>query len=734
MVSISGNAPAGRWLSMSAPPVPIFSDEVDGALVAARATSLLAAHQDKLARRTDALFGRLLIAEWILAIALAAWVSPRTWSGATSQPHLHLELAVFLGGLVVALPVALARLRPGAVVTRQSIACAQMLLGVLLIHVTGGRLETHFYLFGSLAVLAFYRDWRVLVTASLIVLADHLVRGAIWPESVYGTASSSVLRGLEHGAWIVFEDVFLMMACMQGQREMAEIATRHSQLEVQNKRELEVAAANEKSRVQGEFLANMSHEIRTPLAAVTGYADLLLDPSLGSDERIEYVQTIRRNGDHLLRLINDILDISKMEAGMMTVESIPCSPAQVVVDVASLMRVSAQEKELGFEVRFVGPIPDSIATDPTRLRQILLNLVGNAIKFTPCGEITMRVCCEGIGTGRTRLVVEVQDTGIGMSPSQAIALFRPFTQADASATRLFGGTGLGLSISKNLALLLGGDVTVQSAPGVGTSFFLVLPFALAPGVAMRNDLTDSGFAPSSRAEQPGVAVIVAGTSVLLAEDGRDNQRLIATFLRRAGATVTIVDDGQKAVDEALAAERAFRPYNIVLMDMQMPKLDGYGATASLRERGYTRPIVALTAHAMAGDRDRCIGAGCDDYVSKPVVRGALEAILVRYAAPVPDPRLVSELADDADLGAIVAEFVEEMPERVRALLEAVNAWDVAHLQDLAHNLKGAGGSYGFPLITDAAGALERAVLMSEPAVVRREASRLVALCLRTCVK
>jgi signal transduction histidine kinase/FixJ family two-component response regulator len=372
------------------------------------------------------------------------------------------------------------------------------------------------------------------------------------------------------------------------------------------------------SKAKSEFLANMSHELRTPMTAVLGYAELLLDHDLTAEARIDHVFTIRRNGEHLLAVINDILDLSKIEAGRMTVERIPCSPSQLVSDVVSLLHVRAASKGITVQVRYQTPIPELIRTDPTRLRQLLLNLLGNAIKFTERGSVQLLVRCDA---AREQIAFEVADTGIGLSAEHLERLFQPFTQADTSTTRVFGGTGLGLAICHRLAGMLGGDIQVTSVLGRGSSFVLTLGTGPLGDVRMIEG--PSAPAPATK-RAPPPPVRLHG-SVLLAEDSRANQVLLATFLRKAGAEVTIAENGRIAVDEALARQSAGHGFDVILMDMQMPVLDGYSATTTLRQAGYRRPVVALTAHAMGGDQEKCLSAGCDDYLTKPVERGALIA-------------------------------------------------------------------------------------------------------------
>jgi signal transduction histidine kinase/CheY-like chemotaxis protein len=475
-----------------------------------------------------------------------------------------------------------------------------------------------------------------------------------------------------------------------------------------------VTHALEGNRAKSDFLANMSHEIRTPMTSIIGYADLLLEPTLSQADRSGHVETIRRNGSHLLQIINDILDLSKIEAGKMTVELLPCSLPQVVAEVASLMRVRAKEKGIAFEVIFHGPIPRSVQSDEMRLRQIVINLVGNAIKFTERGSVRIVVRCDGAEGPSPRLAVEVVDTGIGLTPEQKERLFKPFTQADASTTRRFGGTGLGLTICKRLAGLLRGDLTIESSPGRGSVFTFSIPTGDLSGVPMLESATEAMLAPEKKVSTAKNAA--GGVRVLLAEDGPDNQRLIATYLRRSGAEVTIVENGRLAVEAALAAT-----YDLILMDMQMPVLDGYGATSQLRQGGYAAPIVALTAHAMAGDRERCIRAGCDDFLTKPIARSALVETVVQWGrrnsdrtngpGSSDDAPLTSTLAaDDDDIRELVIGFVDGLPMQASAFRNAFASGDLDALRIFAHRLKGAAGGFGFPALTEAADALERALV------------------------
>ncbi len=406
--------------------------------------------------------------------------------------------------------------------------------------------------------------------------------------------------------------------------------------------------AEESTRTKSEFLANMSHEIRTPMTAILDYTDVVLEEN-HAPEVAEYLSTIKRNGEYLLNLINDILDLSKIEAGKMDIELIESSPALLVEEIISLLRNRAEEKGLTFTATFEGDIPNYIYTDPVRLRQILVNLLGNAIKFTEQGEVeiftrlvwsTTQMQGLDLVQRQAHLEFRIKDSGIGMKPSQLGNLFQPFTQADNSMTRRFGGTGLGLAISKRLSNMLGGDIQVTSEYGAGSEFLVTIS---------AGDLTDATMEPvkniryqphqvaTRSTEQKHVVVklppvtttnghqIPATTKippgrcrVLLAEDGLDNQRLLTFLLKKAGCYITVVDNGQAAIEELQTSLILGELYDVVLMDMQMPIMDGYTATRTLRELGFELPIIALTAHAMTGDRDKCLTAGCSEYLTKPV--------------------------------------------------------------------------------------------------------------------
>ena len=465
--------------------------------------------------------------------------------------------------------------------------------------------------------------------------------------------------------------------------------------------------ANAANQAKSEFLANMSHEIRTPMTAILGFGDLLLDEQLTMQVRAEHVKIIQRNGKHLLSIIDDVLDLSKIEADRMELERIPCSPRRVIVDVVSLLRVPAMAKGLSLRVVYATTVPTTIHSDPTRVRQILTNLVSNAIKFTAKGGITLTVRCLHPDSTSPSLTFDVEDTGSGIPQDKLEYVFEPFSQADASTTRKFGGTGLGLTISSRLARALGGSLTLASAIGVGSKFTLSVPTGPLAGVVMLRDEEEAGSSDTSPAV---TARSDLRGRVLLAEDGPDNQALISAYLKRLGATVTVAENGRIAMNAALEARAAGIPFDLVLMDMQMPELDGYGATRALRDAGYDLPIVALTAHAMSGDRERCLSAGCDDYLTKPIVRTALSDVVSRHLrADDTSAPLVSVFSGDDGMAELIGTFVGDLPDRAATIEGALNAADVEALRRAVHQLRGAAGGYGFPSMTTAAGRVEDAI-------------------------
>lgn len=383
-------------------------------------------------------------------------------------------------------------------------------------------------------------------------------------------------------------------------------------------------------RARDLFVASLSHEIRTPLAAILGFGELLSSAGLAEGERERAVSTIQENGEHLMQLLNDLLDLSRIEAGRLEVEQVRCSPFDVVEQVCDLLAPRAAARQLMFESRVEGKLPETMLSDPTRLRQILLNLVGNAIRYTDVGSVRVESRLRGDDRGPARLEISVVDTGIGLDPGEIDALFEPFCglgprQGDAPTERRDGGTGLGLSISRQLARLLGGDIRVQSTRGEGSRFTLVLPVGDLSGVPLVDAVEATRALQRRRRARQEHARAERGLAgrYLVAEDSLPNQMLLEQILLRSGARVELVGNGQEAVQAAQRALHEGDPFAAVVMDMHMPVMDGYLATETLRGQGYRGHILALTASARSSDRALCLAAGCDAFFAKPLDRAGL---------------------------------------------------------------------------------------------------------------
>jgi signal transduction histidine kinase/CheY-like chemotaxis protein len=788
--------------------------------------------------RTDRMFAVLMVVQWIAGIAVAYWVSPRTWAGTAWQTHPHVWAALLLGGLTNLFPAGLAWLRPGEPVTRHVVATGQVMTSALLIHLTGGRLETHFHVFGSLAFMAFYRDWKVLIPATIYVAADHFVRGVYFPQSVYGIATPEPWRWLEHAWWVLFEDLFLVVAIRGVLAEMWEAAQHQAHLELVSeetelavqKRTRELAQAKdeaeEATRVKTAFLASMSHEIRTPMNAIIGMTGLLLDTRQDAQQR-DYTETIRGSGEHLLTLINEILDFSKIEAGRLDLDHSPFDLRQCVEEALELVAVQAQSKGLELVYEFDSRIRHRFIGDASRLRQVLVNLLSNSVKFTLEGEIVavvVELSERAADDDQHEIEIAVKDTGIGMTPEQQGRLFEAFAQADASTTRKFGGTGLGLAISKRLVEAMGGRIWAESEPGRGSTFRFTFrarsaPYPLdshpedgpelrglrmlvvddnatnrkilrvlgeswgmsvwdseSPVAALEHLRGDPSFQLAlldynmpemnglslarairaltgadrltililssgglSGAEATIAASLVQGTlskpirqshlydslvnaiagrpsrtphdevrptrpavpavplpqlRILLAEDNVVNQKVARLLLKQLGQRADIAANGAETVS---ALER--QDYDVVLMDCQMPEMDGFEATREIRARipiERQPRIIAMTANALEGDREDCLAAGMDEYIAKPVDRDRLYALLADVGAAIArrgDERDFATL--DFLRGEIGAEgaadvadaIVQDTPRLIGELEAVLERKDAAGLRRVAHTMK-----------------------------------------------
>ena len=562
-------------------------------------------------------------------------------------------------------------------------------------------------------------------------ISERIVQRHVNDRLLTFTVNSTPIGG--KGFLVTFDDITLI--------EENKVALAQARDEAQN--------ANE---AKSQFLANMSHEIRTPLNAVLGFTDVLRRGLVtDSNEAHGHLNMIHRSGAHLLELINDILDLSKIESGRLQVETIDTQIDHLIVDVAETLRVRADENDLDLNVRFDTAIPRVIQSDPTRLRQVITNLVGNAIKFTESGSVTIAThLVDATNDSPPHLEVNVIDTGIGMTKDQQAKIFEKFVQADTSTTRKFGGTGLGLSISRQLAEAMGGSLTVDGEPGVGSTFTVSIPVAemTLQDLVDPQEIAALAKERADSAMSGGLIRLPSNQSILVVDDGEGNRRLIEVVLKRAGAKVVCASNGLEAI-EAIAEQ----DFAIILMDMQMPVVDGYTATKRLRAAGLKTPIVALTGNAMKGDRERCLAAGCDDFVTKPVNIDQLLEVIASYigygeasedetnqtlslksSMQLGPPQSENETIstgtgtgpiyptlpmDDPDFREITSGFVDRLPERFTKMRQHLDNGDFESLREDAHWLKGAGGTVGLGVFGTPAAELEIAAKQEDASLTNR---------------
>ncbi|MBN2314719.1 MAG: response regulator [Sedimentisphaerales bacterium] len=510
--------------------------------------------------------------------------------------------------------------------------------------------------------------------------------------------------------------------------------------------------AEKADKAKSEFLANMSHEIRTPMNSVIGFSEVLAQEDL-TEEQHKYVNLIWRSGKNLMRIINDILDFSKIEAGKLEMDMVECAISQTLADVDEMLRPMAQDKGLEFKILQSGQLPATICTDPERLHQCLVNLVSNAVKFTDKGYVHIKVSHEHYRDNIPYIRFDVEDSGIGIKVHDRERIFESFTQADGSTRRKYGGTGLGLAITGHLARLLGGELTVQSEEGKGSTFSLAIPAKHDLPRSVASKIESNSRIDRSDVKKEKIEECRLSGHVLVAEDVETNQILAKALLGRMGLNVAIAADGHEAVQKALSDE-----FDLIFMDIQMPGMDGFEATRELRRKGLKTPIIALTAHAMKGDDQKCFEAGCNDYLSKPLERIRLLEKVCRYlsgpndvpavkdvsvtseidgradvcSGPVhqesdagvvgksgkPDnkeimnwDRLIRRLGDEELIQEIVPIFLKDNKERIDKLTEAVKTCDAEAVKLYAHAIRGGGRNVGAQSLANVAYDLERASMV-----------------------
>ncbi len=581
--------------------------------------------------RTDRMFAVLMVVQWLAGIGVALWISPRTWAGTSWETHPHVWAAILLGALTNLFPAFLTWLRPGEALTRHVVATGQVLTSALLIHLTGGRIETHFHVFGSLAFLAFYRDWKVLIPATVYVAADHFLRGVYFPQSVYGIVTPEPWRWLEHAWWVLFEDFFLFIAIRSTVEQMHEAAETQAHLELSGEqtelavqertRELAQAkdGAEEAARVKTAFLASMSHEIRTPMNAIIGMTGLLLDTRLDAQQR-DYSETIRVSGEHLLTLINEILDFSKIEAGRLELDHAPFELRQCVEEALELVAAQAQAKGLELVYEFDPKIRHRFIGDASRLRQVLVNLLSNAVKFTETGEVVpviVQLSERDMENGEHEVEVAVRDTGIGMTREQLGRLFQAFTQADASTTRRFGGTGLGLAISKPLVEAMGGRIWAESELGKGSTFRFTFRAPAAPH--------DPDALPLDGPD-------LRGLHVLVVDDNATNRKVLRALSEAWGMQVWDSESPTSALDHL----REDPSFQLALLDYNMPEMDGLSLAREIRNRhGASMTILILSSGGMPGAEVEVATSIVQGTLGKPIRQSQLYNSLLNALAGRP---------------------------------------------------------------------------------------------------
>lgn len=535
-------------------------------------------------------------------------------------------------------------------------------------------------------------------------------------EKYAATLSLSVLFGtvIFLMAWLIARIIARIIT-----QKNEELVTKNIQLEEVSNQALAA------TRTKSEFLAVMSHEIRTPLTSIIGFAEALSERSIRTEDRISITKIIIKNGKHLLNIINDILDISKIEANRMDFEKIYFSPVELITDVEEVIKNQFMEKGIQFYIEYDFPLPNIICNDALRIKQIILNLCSNALKFTKAGKVSIKIHCD---IANEKIFFTVIDSGIGLTSEQIDKVFDAFTQADSSTTRKYGGTGLGLSLSKQFAEKMGGTITVESLQDIGSQFCVSIstgkidPRQLITGEPELPEKTDN------IKYQHNYFYNVKG-SILIVEDNYDNQQLLSIFLADIGAKLTFVENGQQAIDKALN-----EIYDLIFMDMQMPVMGGLEATKKLRQANYVKPIIALTANAMKNDHDMCIDAGCNGFLTKPINKEKLFQTIYKYLEieneKIYDEKIVSDVFEKRSLKMqeLIIKFVEGLPVRMEKIKHFGSEKNWKNMRDELHKIKGIGSSMGYPVVTKIAADLEYEAMRENEVEVDKLLLKMKSVC------